>query len=127
MKKSHMEMPLGEVLDRFTILKLKMERIRESSIILEYETYKKAIEEYKMKGINIKQDWVDKLYEVNGKIWDLEFDIRKGKEGELGLEEVGRRAIAIRNLNSIRVNIKNKISEETGIGFKDIKKDHASS
>ena len=120
-------MPLGEVLDRFTILKLKMERIRESSIILEYETYKKAIEEYKMKGINIKQDWVDKLYEVNGKIWDLEFDIRKGKEGELGLEEVGRRAIAIRNLNSIRVNIKNKISEETGIGFKDIKKDHASS
>ena len=46
---------------------------------------------------------------MNGKIWDLESDIRKGKEGELGLEEVGRRAIAVRELNKIRVGYKNDI------------------
>ena len=121
-----MEMSLGEVLDRFTILRLKLERIRDKNLIPEYEAFKKTIEEYKKNGVNLKQKWIDDLYEVNGKIWDLEFDIRRGKEGELGLEEVGRRAIAIRNLNNIRVNIKNKVAEETGIGFKDIKKDHAS-
>ena len=121
-----MEMHLGEVLDRFTILKLKLERIRDNNILHEYEAFKKAIDEYKRKGINVKQDWIDKLYKINSKIWDLEFDIRRGKEGELGLEEVGRRAITIRNLNNIRVNIKNKIAEETGIGFKDIKMNHAS-
>lgn len=121
-----MEMPLGEVLDRFTILRLKLERIKDRNIIPEYESFKKAIEDFKKKSVNVKQEWIDRLYEVNGKIWDLEFDIRRGKEGELGLEEVGRRAIAIRNLNNIRVNIKNKVAEETGIGFKDIKKDHAS-
>ena len=56
----------------------------------------------------------------------MESDIRKGKEGELGLEEVGRRAILIRNLNRERVALKNKIIEETGIGFKDVKVNHAS-
>ena len=113
-----MEMSLGEVLDRFTILRLKLERIRDKNLIPEYEAFKKTIDEYKKNGVNLKQKWIDDLYEVNGKIWDLEFDIRRGKEGELGLEEVGRRAIAIRNLNNIRVNIKNKIAEESGLDLK---------
>ena len=121
-----MEIPIGEVLDRFAILRLKLERIKDKNLIPEYEAFKKAMNEYKKNGVEIKQKWIDDLYEYNGKIWDLEFDIRRGKEGELGLEEVGRRAIAIRNLNNVRVNIKNKIAEETGVGFKDIKKDHAS-
>ena len=74
----------------------------------------------------IKERILKKLYEVNGKIWDLEADIRKGKEGELGLEEVGRRAIEIRNLNKTRISIKNEITEVTGSGFKDVKVNHAS-
>ena len=121
-----MEMPLPEILDRFTIVKLKLERIKDNSIIPEYEAYKEAIESFKDKGFKIKQEWINELYEYNRKIWDLEFDIRRGKEGELGLEEVGRRAIAIRELNKLRVGIKNKIAEETGSGFKDIKMNHAS-
>jgi len=85
-----------------------------------------AIQEFKNNGIKIKDEWLNELYIVNAKIWDLESDIRKGKEGELGLEEVGRRAILIRNLNRERVALKNKIIEETGIGFKDVKMNHAS-
>jgi hypothetical protein len=54
-------------------------------------------------------------------MWTLEADLRKGKEGELGLEEVGRRAIAIRDLNKQRVTLKNSISK-----FKDIKINHVS-
>jgi len=56
----------------------------------------------------------------------LESDIRGGKENLLGLEEVGRRAIMIRDLNKKRVALRNKIIEETGIGFKDVKVNHAS-
>ena len=119
-------MPLAEVLDRLSILKLKIERINESHLKKEQESFNKAIQEFKNHGIKIKNSWLEELYNVNAKIWDLESDIRKGKEGELGLEEVGRRAILIRNLNRERVAIKNNIIEETGIGFKDVKVNHAS-
>tara|TARA_Y100000310_G_C20371400_1_gene663674 strand:- start:25 stop:393 length:369 start_codon:yes stop_codon:yes gene_type:complete len=121
-----MEMPLAEVIDRFVIVRLKTERIKTEDKRDEYEHYEKVLEEYRKKGINIKQEWIDKLYEANGKIWDLESDIRKGKEGLLGLEEVGRRAIKIREANKIRISIKNEIVEATGSGFKDIKMNHAS-
>ena len=121
-----MEMPLAEVIDRFVIVRLKTERIKTEDKRDEYEHYEKVLEEYRKKGINIKQEWIEKLYEANGKIWDLESDIRKGKEGLLGLEEVGRRAIKIREANKIRISIKNEIVEATGSGFKDIKMNHAS-
>ena len=39
---------------------------------------------------------------------------------------LGRRAIEIRNLNRIRVGIKNRIAEVTGSGYKDIKMNHVS-
>lgn len=121
-----MEMPLPEILDRLSIVRLKLERIGDKSIINELNAYEEAVKSFRNKGIDIREDWSRGLYEVNGKIWDLEADVRAGKEGKLGLEEVGRRAIAIRELNKQRVSIKNKIVEETGIGFKDIKMNHAS-
>ncbi len=121
-----MEMPLAEVLDRLSILKLKIERINEPHLKKELNVFNEAIQKFKNKGIKIKDNWLNDLYKINAKIWDLEADIRKGKENELGLEEVGRRAILIRNLNKERVSIKNKIIEETGIGFKDVKINHAS-
>ena len=121
-----MEIPLSEVLDRMSILKLKIERIGEPHLIEEMETYEKALKEFELKGVIIKQEWIDELYNINSQIWDLESDIRKGKEGELGLEEVGRRAIMIRDKNKLRVGMKNKIVEETGLGFKDVKVNHGS-
>lgn len=121
-----MEMPLPEVLDRMSILKLKIERIGEPHLVLEMSEYEKALEDFEKRGIKIDPNWVNELYEINGKIWDLESDIRKGKEFELGLEEVGRRAIAIRELNKRRISVKNQIVEKTGLGFKDVKMNHAS-
>lgn len=116
-------MDLAEVLDRYTILSLKMDRIGGDEIIKAYKKYS----EYIAKNSHLlTDDWIKALYEVNGQIWDLEFDIRKGKEGELGLEEVGRRAIQIRDLNKKRITIKNRIIEATGQGFKDVKMNHAS-
>jgi hypothetical protein len=121
-----MEMPLAEILDRMSIVKLKIERIGEPHLIKEYEEYEKAVQEFKDKGIIVKDEWLNELYKTNGIMWDLESDIRKGKENELGLEEVGRRAIAIRDLNKQRIAIKNRVVEETGLGFKDVKMNHAS-
>lgn len=121
-----MEMPLPEILDRMSIVKLKIERIGEPHLKKEFTEYEKAVKEFEKKGVTIEPFWLKELCDLNGKIWDLEADIRKGKEGELGLEEVGRRAIVIRELNKKRISVKNEIVEKTGLGFRDVKMNHAS-
>jgi len=119
-----MEMSLNEVIDRYSILLLKKERLPENNALLkECVRFEKDI--LRHEDQKYIQEKIVLLKEVNGKIWDLESDIRKGKEGELGLEEVGRRALVIRDLNAERIRLKNRIAEEVG-EFGDIKIDHAS-
>jgi len=115
-----METPISEVADRFSILRLKSERTS-LDIKDEIAIYLTALDRYHDIG-----KYVNKLYEINGKIWDLEADLRKGKESKLGLEEIGRRAIAIRDLNNVRVGIKNEIVAEYSQGFAEKKINHAS-
>lgn len=118
---TNLKMSYGEIIDRYTICLLKQERL---NLDLSGET-KVLFQEINKLPQDIKR-FVDDLKEINGKIWDLEADIRKGKEGELGNEEVGIRAIKIRNLNNQRVEIKNKINSITESGFIDTKGSHAS-
>lgn len=115
-----MKTPISEIADRYSILLLKSQRT-DVDVQLELESYKNELISY-----SEITPFVSRLVEINGKIWDLESDIRKGKEQELGLEEVGRRALAIRDFNNVRVAIKNEITEFYGEGFKEIKKNHAS-
>lgn len=113
-------MPISEVADRYSITMLKSKRAGED-MSKELEAYDSVMCLYPEIG-----NFLLRLYDINGEIWDLESDIRKGKEKELGLEEVGRRAILIREKNKIRVGIKNEMVEKYGEGFKDIKINHAS-
>lgn len=113
-------MPISEIADRYSIAILKKERAQANNDI-EIEELGKEISLYE--GI---ENFIEKLIEINGKIWDLESDIRKGKEEELGLEEVGRRAIKIREFNKIRIGYKNEMVKKYGEGFEDIKMNHAS-
>ena len=115
-----MKMPISEIADRYSIALLKQERAAADNAA-EINTLHKELIQYEDVML-----FVSKLKEINGKIWDLESDIRKGKEGELGLEEVGRRAIQIREFNKIRVGYKNEMVQIYGEGFEDIKMNHAS-
>lgn len=72
-------------------------------------------------------DLIDRLCICNIKISILEADIRKGKEAELGLEEVGRRALEIRDINRERVALKNELKRIFKDGFIDYKVNHGSS
>jgi hypothetical protein len=121
-----MKMPIGEILDRYSIAVLKKERANADNDI-ELIDLLKEIEDYRQKDSEFINHKINQLIEINGMIWDLESDIRKGREGELGLEEVGRRAIKIREFNKIRVGYKNDVVEVFGEGYKDIKMNQASS
>lgn len=128
-----MEIPLPEIIDRISILKLKIERVGEPHLHKEFEEFEKAMKEFEKKGIKIKEAWINKLYEINKGIWDLEWDVRKvvnsespWKEAEekLGFKELGRRAEEVEKLMKKRIEVKNKIAEETKSGFVEKKTNH---
>lgn len=121
-------MQISDIMDRMSILQLKEERL--ALILIEAADYRAFYQRY-TEGVDVgvqgKLDaLLTSLYVINGKIWDLEAAIRQGKEGILGLEEVGRRALAIRDFNGERIRLKNEITELVGEKYKEIKIDHAS-
>lgn len=117
-----MKLSIGDVIDRWTIAYLKMYRGKLDTSS-EQSAYSEYCQSYDQK---ILKESFDKMLEANGNIWTLESDIRQGKEGELGLEEVGRRALAIRDLNAGRIKIKNQLNERFNEGFIEVKVNHAS-
>jgi hypothetical protein len=120
-----MEYPISEIVDRLSILNLKKDR-GGCDCLEEESAFNKALQEYLDKGIDYKQEWLNELLMINGKIWDLECEIRQGKEEKFTLEEVGRRALLIRDFNKKRIELKNLIVQETGVGFVGKKFQHAS-
>ena len=116
-----MEIPLPELIDRMSILKLKIESFNNPEVKKEYEAYDEAVKEFEDKGIQIKQEWFDELYLYNKEFWDNVIALKEAEEKNLGLAEMGKIYIRQRIANKKRVAVKNKITAETGIGFKDIK------
>ena len=114
-----MRMPLSEIIDRYTITKLKSERTNED-VSEELRTYKREIEspDYVEKSSQI-ESFIDRLYEINGELWNTEGDIRKGVD--MPLEEIGRLALKVRDLNCKRNEIKAEVVDTFSEGFKEIK------
>jgi len=114
-----MKMPLSEIIDRYTITKLKSERTNED-VSDELTAYKTEIESpvYTEKSSQIAS-FIDRLYEVNGEMWDTEGDIRSGVD--LPLEEIGRLALKCRDINCKRNEIKAEVVDVFAEGFKEIK------
>ena len=106
---AEMKMPLSEIIDLYTITLLKSERTNED-VSEELTAYKKEIPD----GDSVNT-FIDRMYEINGKIWDTEGDIRRGVD--MPLEEVGRLALIVRDLNQIRNGIKGEIVDEFAEGF----------
>lgn len=131
-----MNIPPGELADRYSILVLKRQRLEPNEDVeREFHAVLDAVTQEQ-----IPNSELSKLFSVNGQIWDLEAEIRQGKEGTLTvstqvkgalhaelmqLAEIGRRALMIRNLNGTRVQYKNEINARLG-GFIEVKGKHAS-
>ncbi len=114
-----MKMPLSEIIDRYTITKLKSERTNED-VSDELRTYKKEIDnpDYVERSNQIVS-FIDRLYGINGQLWNTEKDIRNGVD--MPLDEVGRLALKVRDLNCKRNEIKGEIVDVFAEGFKEIK------
>lgn len=113
---------LGDLLDRLSILTMKIYFGSESSIS-EHRFLEQSLPAFGINGKVVTN--VMRLMLMNRLIWELENEMRNGGEDRLGLEEVGRRAIKIRDFNKKRIEYKNILSELER-GFKEVKIQHRS-
>ena len=120
-----MEITIGEFADKISIQLHKIKKIGEESYPEFIHLTEELLLETPIENIKEVMKSIRELYRINGEIWKLESDLRQGKEGNLGLKEIGKRAIMIRNWNHKRITEQNRLIDIFG-GFKNIKKDHAS-
>jgi hypothetical protein len=113
--------PVLELFDRLAIAEVKWDRTKANQEELAW--YKTQSEKYNFE--TIKQVFND-LKKIHNDIWELEWQLKTGVEDQLPLEEIGRRAIAIRNLNNQRIEIKNRMATLLECPVREIKKDHLS-
>jgi len=113
--------PVVELFDRLAIAEVKWERTHSNKEELDWYT-----EQAKQYNVNKIRPKIEELKIIHDQIWNLESDLRNGVEQKLGLEEIGRRAILIRDFNAKRIQLKNTIAELLECPVREIKKDHLS-
>ena len=134
-----MQRDSADILDRWSIAKLKAERIGTEENKREYL----AFEEERQKLIKqhpdiLIEDFSRLLLDINKFIWSFEAGLKSEKEtlpnstyiydkdNEPILAKIGIIAIEIKYYNCIRIAIKNLLNKMVGEGFQDIKKHHLS-
>lgn len=107
----------SDVLDRWTILNQKIrftEAVKQEKETFDREV-SKIIKDIDKKILFIVIEAIAELQEANAKIWLLESAVRKEfskdptSAKELTREEIGDRAIMIRDFNKLRIHAKDKI------------------
>lgn len=116
-----MKFPVIELFDRLAIAEIKWQRTQANQEELEW--YQQQIQEF---NVDLVSQDLEKLKEIHNSIWELEKELKTGRDHELSLEEIGRKAIKIRDFNNKRIQLKNCIAEKLNCPVREIKKDHAS-
>ena len=111
--------PTIELYDRLAIAELKWEKTGANKEELEWYQGQLTVPE------DLK-DLFNELKHIHSLIWSLEWELKTGQEEKLELAEIGRRAIAIRDMNNKRIAFKNTIAEKLNDPVREIKQDHLS-
>ena len=124
MNKILVEVSVGELLDKISILEIKKEKIKDSEKIKfindEYNVLKDQF------NMNVKSDEkIDKLFkslkEINSKLWVIEDDKRLCEKNSDFGEEFIKLSRDVHFLNDERAKIKLEINNHTGSKIKEIK------
>ena len=124
MNKIIVEVSVGELLDKISILEIKQEKIKDPEklkfISDEYSLLKDQLDK------NIKSDEsLEKLFqslkEINAKLWVIEDDKRKCEKEKNFTEKFIKLSRDVHFLNDNRAKIKLEINNHTGSKIKEIK------
>ena len=124
MNKILVEVSVGELLDKISILEIKKDKIKDPEK-LEYILDELSILKDELKN-NIKSDKkLDELYQslkiINARLWVIEDDKRKCEKEKDFTENFIKLSRDVHILNDDRAKIKLKINEHTGSKIKEIK------
>jgi hypothetical protein len=111
------EVSNGEIIDKLTIIQIKLERIKDVSKL---RNLKKEFEELKSAGnliLNIEDPLYKALYEVNCELWDIEDHIRDLERNKNFGEDFIDTARAVYIKNDRRSEVKREINIKTSSGF----------
>lgn len=112
----NIEVSNGEILDKITILRLKLEHIHDqekrANIIKEYDFLKDISDE-----IDYPEDLYEQLYLVNKALWRIEDDIRNKERNQEFDEEFIKLARSVYFTNDKRSEIKKQINLKTESQF----------
>lgn len=112
------EISIGELIDKWTILKIKSERISDQGKLI---NIKKEIEYLynevlKIKGL-INDDLSENLLKVNQNLWQVEDDLRVFESNNIFNESFVSSARSVYKLNDLRASIKMKINLKYNSNF----------
>jgi len=122
-------LPVLELIDRLCIARIKYERTQAAN--------QAELDWYQMRYIQLVNTLtaaqrqvldhnIEEITMIHNRIWDLEWQLKSGVEHLLPMDEIGRRAIAIRDWNNKRITYKNSIAELFDLEMREIKTDHLS-
>ena len=123
MKKILIEISAGELVDKMTILEIKLEKIKNSELRIEIQ---KELDGLKKSSNNIEESqsintYFNKLKNVNLKLWDAENEKRLCEKNSDFKENFIKLSRDIHFLNDERAKIKLQINESLGSQIKEIK------
>ena len=124
MNKILVEVSVGELLDKISILKIKQEKIKDTEslkfITDEYNVLKAELDKNIKTDENLK-NLFNSLKEINSKLWVIEDDKRMCEKNKDFGEKFIKLSRDVHFLNDNRAKIKLKINKLTGSKIKEIK------
>jgi hypothetical protein len=124
MNKILVEVSVGELLDKISILEIKKSKINNTSklkfINQEYKILKSELEK-NIKNLEKIEKLFNNLKAVNLKLWSIEDDKRKCEKDKNFGEKFIKLSRNVHFLNDERAKIKLEINEATGSKIKEIK------
>ncbi len=111
------EVSNGEIIDKLTILEIKLEKIEDPEKRRNIEKEYDLLHEEAARILPQNDPLYQQLKEVNRQLWDIEDRIRDLERNKNFGEEFIRTARSVYQQNDLRADLKRRINERTGSGL----------
>lgn len=117
------EVSIGEILDKLTILAIKKQKISDPQKLVHIEKEYDILEEKSKQYLNSEEvkNVFEELIEVNSKLWVIEDDLRDLESQKRFDEEFVEKARLVYMTNDHRFVLKNRINQLTNSGVQEQK------
>ena len=122
------ETSLGELIDKISILEIKIDKIEDKidkeEIAKEYTSLTNTLTKIKLSDDERTRinDFVIKLKEINTRLWNIEDETRLAEKNKNFDKKFIERARSVYKLNDERAKVKRQVNESFGSNIKEIKK-----